>query len=122
MELWAADETRLLIEGARALVALLTDNATLVGAQRRAIHIADAVDPEDRLVRWLAEVLYLGSVEGFLVTDAAIELSEGGVQGSVLGVPDAHDQLRLEIKAVTYHDLTLERGPTQVRARVVFDV
>lgn len=126
VELWAPDEPALLVEGARALVELLTEGAE-VGAD--AEHMAErtleltAMDPEDRLVRWLSEVLYWATVEGFLVVDAALELLGGtGLRGRVQGQTNAEELLRTEIKAVTYHDLRLERGPAGVRARVVFDV
>jgi SHS2 domain-containing protein len=121
VELWAPDEPALLEEGARALVELLTEGAPIGGTATRTVELP-AIDPEDRLVRWLSEVLYLATVEGFLVASAALELRGAGLRGSVRGQPDAADRLRTEIKAVTYHDLHLERGPAGVRARVVFDV
>jgi SHS2 domain-containing protein len=121
VELWAPDEPALLEEGARALVELLTEGAPLVGTAERAVEL-EAIDPEDRLVRWLSEVLYLATVEGFLVTGAALELPDAALRGTVRGMPAAAAALRTEIKAVTHHDLRLERGPQGVRARVVLDV
>jgi SHS2 domain-containing protein len=121
VELWAPDEPALLVEGARALVELLTDGARVHATAERAVELS-ALDPEDRLVRWLGEVLYLATVEGFLVGDATLELPASGLHGTVRGQPDAAELVRTEIKAVTYHDLRLERGPAGVRARVVFDV
>jgi SHS2 domain-containing protein len=121
VELWAPDEPTLLVEGARALVELLTEGAAIHANAERAVELV-ALDAEDRLVRWLGEVLYLATVEGFLVDDAALELAGTGLRGTVRGQPDAADRLRTEIKAVTYHDLRLERGTAGVRARVVFDV
>lgn len=129
VELWAPDEAALLVEGARALVELLTEGAVIRATAERPLELT-AIDPEDRLVRWLGEVLYLAAVEGFLVHDATITLSGTlsgtlpgtSLRGTVRGQPDAEALLRTEIKAVTYHDLRLERGPAGVRARVVFDV
>jgi SHS2 domain-containing protein len=121
IELWAPDEPALLVEGARALVELLTDGATVDGTTARVVAL-EALDAEDRLVRWLAEVLYLATTEGFLVCDAALELSGSRLRGTVRGQADAAERLVTEIKAVTYHDLRLERGPAGFRARVVFDV
>lgn len=125
VELWAPDEAALLVEGARALVELLTEGAVIRASAERPMELT-AIDPEDRLVRWLGEVLYLAAVEGFLVHDASLVLSGvlpgASLRGTVRGQPDAEALLRMEIKAVTYHDLRLERGPAGVRARVVFDV
>lgn len=121
IELWAPDETSLLLEGARAVIELLTDGATILANDERPVELT-ALDPEDRLVRWLSEVLYLASTEGFLVADASLTLSDSGLRGAMRGEADASSRLRTEIKAVTYHDLRLEHGPQGVRARVVFDV
>ena len=53
----------------------------------------------------------------------ALELAAPGrLRGRVQGQAGAAERVRTEIKAVTYHDLRLERGPAGVRARVVFDV
>lgn len=126
VELWAPDEPALLVEGARALVELLTEEAEVRAPAERMVERTlelSAIDPEDRLVRWLAEVLYWATVEGFLVVDAALELAAPGrLRGRVQGQAGAAERVRTEIKAVTYHDLRLERGPAGVRARVVFDV
>lgn len=121
LELWAPDEPALLVEGARALVGLLTEAPPPSGDASRPVELR-ALDPEDRLVRWLSEVIYLATVEGFLVTDAALTLAGDGLRGTARGVAEAGSRLRTEIKAVTYHDLELVRGPQQVRARVVLDV
>lgn len=121
VELWAPDEPALLEEGARALVELLTEGAEVRGAAERTVELP-ALDPEDRLVRWLSEVLYWATAEGFLVAGATLELPGTALRGTVRGQANAADRLRTEIKAVTYHDLRLERGPHGVRARVVFDV
>jgi len=121
VELWAPDEPALLVEGARALVELLTEDGEVRATAERTVELS-AIDPEDRLVRWLAEVLYWATVDGFLVTDATLALPDTALRGTVRGQSNAAALVRTEIKAVTYHDLRLERGPTGVRARVVFDV
>ena len=123
LEFWAPDEAALLVQGARAIIELLTEGNPLPTTEpgSRPIEL-EALDPEDRLVRWLGEVLYLASVEGFLGTDAQLELSDNSLRGTVHGHADAAEHLRTEIKAVTYHDLQLQRAPGQVRARVIFDV
>ncbi|MEM7152860.1 MAG: archease [Myxococcota bacterium] len=123
LEFWAPDEARLLVQGARAVIELLTEGTPLPTTEPSARPLQlDALDPEDRLVRWLSEVLYLASVEGFLCTDATLELPDGALRGTVYGHADASEHLRTEIKAVTYHDLKLQRSPGEARARVIFDV
>ncbi|MCH9680041.1 MAG: archease [Deltaproteobacteria bacterium] len=121
IELWAPDEAGLLIEGARAVIALLTEGAVLHASATRTLELS-GLDPEDRLVRWLSEVLYLASSEGWLTTDADLTLTGNALRGTLHGHPQGLGLLRTEIKAVTYHDLTLVRVPGRVRAQVVLDV
>lgn len=121
IEVWAPDEAALLVEGARAVIEILTESATVSTTAERPVALS-ALDPEDRLVRWLSEVLYLASTEGFLVADAALELDEHDLRGTLRGEAGATARLRTEIKAVTYHDLRLRCDDQGCRARVVFDV
>jgi len=122
LELWAPTEAELLEEGAQALIALLTEDAQVGAKVERALHI-DAVDPTDRLVRWLNEVLYLAISEGFLVAEADLVLHETGLDARVRGQDDGSASLRAEIKSVTYHDLVLtRRDDGSWSARVVMDV
>ena len=120
IELWADDLPALLAEGARALVEILTDGATLVATAERPIEL-DAIDDEDRLVRFLNEVVWLALGEGFLVVDATLEPTPTGLRGHVRGSLDA-GKIVTEVKSATYHDLTLTRTPEGLRAQVVIDV
>jgi SHS2 domain-containing protein len=119
-ELWADDLPSLLAEAARAIVEILTDHATVPSTDRRSIEL-DAFDDEDRLVRWLNEVIWLALGEGFVVADAALESTETGLVGLAFGTLDPA-LVVTEVKSATYHDLTLVRERDQLRARVVLDV
>lgn len=118
LELWAPTEEALLVEGARALVEILTDGAPLTPTTSRTVEL-DAVDPEDRLVRWLNEVLLLGIIEGLLVAEARVTLVDEGLRAEVRGAPGV---VKNELKSVTYHDLVFEVTPDGARARVIIDV
>jgi SHS2 domain-containing protein len=121
---WAESEEALLAEAARALVAVMTGSAPPApdaAWTERTLSI-EALDAEDRLVRWLNEVLYLAVHEGFLVRRAAIALSGTGLTATVAGEPGARARLETELKSVTYHDLRLERSGGRWRARFVVDV
>jgi len=122
IEAWASSEEDLLVEAARALVAVLTEQAEVTGADRIELRL-DALDPEDRLVRWLNEVLWLAIGKGFLIRDADIELLPNGLRASLVGRADAADQLVTEVKCTTYHGLRLaQEEPGRYVARVVVDV
>jgi SHS2 domain-containing protein len=121
LEFWGATEVEVLRAGADALVEILTDGATPTADAVVEVDL-EAVDPADRLVRWLGEVLYLAMVEGFLVVEADLTLHEGGLRGTLRGEADARDRLTTEIKAATYHDLHLGTDGVRWTARVVLDV
>lgn len=120
LEIWAPDLPALLVEAARALIEILTDGAKLEAVEDRTIEL-DAIDDEDRLVRFLNEVVWLALGQQFLLVDADLELTPTGLRGRVHGSLDARS-IVTEVKSATYHDLTLTRTPEGVRAQVVIDV
>lgn len=121
LEIWARDDAELLRVGARAIVDLLTESASVTSSEHRIVEL-DVVDDADRLVRFLAEVLFLGMVEGYLVDDAHFEFEPGRLRATLHGQSGAQSLLRAEIKSVTYHDLHIVRTEGRVTAVVVLDV
>ena len=129
IELWAPSHSDLLIVGARAIVDILTDGADIPTTSKRVIEF-DPVDAEDRLVQWLNEIIVAAVVDGFLATDAVIELAgerheelpSARLRAQVNGQDQAHERIVTELKSATYHDLKLESDQRGVRARVVIDV
>jgi SHS2 domain-containing protein len=122
LEIWAGSEEQLLEEAARAVVALVTEDEAGTGDERRRIRL-EALDPGDRLVRWLNEIVHLAVAEGFLVGSAEVSLDgPGGLRADLRGRARAFDGLRGEVKAVTYHGLRLDREGDRWRAVVVIDV
>jgi SHS2 domain-containing protein len=120
--LWAESEEALLVEGARAIVAELTQGARVEPNASRALGVT-AVDREDRLVQWLNEVLVLALLEGFLVHDAEITLREDGLDAVLSGEAGAHAKIHTELKSATYHDLALAKDAAgRWTAQVVVDV
>ncbi len=120
-ELWGTSLGDLLREGARATVEVLVDGVLPDGDDRREVQLA-AIDDEDRLVRWLNEVLYLAIVEGFLATDADLRITDTGLAGEARGHADARDRVVTEVKSATYHDLVVREEGDRWVARVVMDV
>ena len=121
LELWGPSEAAMLREGLLALVAVLTEGATVAADERRSVEI-DALDPEDRLVRWLNELLYLASVEGFVAADAGLELTDCGLRAVLRGTRDGHALLATEVKSATYHGVAVVHERDRVTGRVILDV
>ncbi|MEM6995505.1 MAG: archease [Myxococcota bacterium] len=118
IEVWAPTEAALLARAAVALTELLTDGATVPATAQRTVKL-ECFDPEDRLVQWLSEVLYWATTEHFLLAHADVTLSPNTLAAALYGAPG---DVACEIKAVTYHDLSLVVHADHVTARIVFDV
>ena len=121
LELWAGSEEALLGVGARAIVAVLTEDADVSGSDERLVEL-DTVDAEDRLVQWLNEIIVAAIVDGFLTTSADITLRSGGLAATLRGRCDAAELVATELKSATYHDLRLEQRDGAWHAHVVIDV
>jgi SHS2 domain-containing protein len=121
LELWGPSEEALLREGLFALVAILTDGATIPRQHDREVEL-EALDPEDRLVRWLNELLYMATVSGFVPADAELTLTGRGLRAVIVGTSDGHALLTTEIKSATYHGVAVVHERDRVTARVILDV
>lgn len=93
---------------------------------------------EDLLVAWLEELLFLFEVDSLLFSGAGVRVEEGPDGGPGPGPdpesfrlhatargevydPERHP-LKVLIKGVTYHELTVEETPNGWWARVIFDI
>ena len=118
---WTLEE--LFVNAARALYEI---QGRFDLADRRLIKIeltADSV--EELLVHWLAELLYRFSAEGVCFTHFRIQFTppnkltaqmEGGQ------VDFTHSEVSEEVKAVTYHQLSVQETADGWTATVIFDV
>ena len=79
-----------------------------------------AHDSESLLVSFLNEILFLGEVEGIGFDKFDLKLHEGALVGELHGAPLMHQEK--EIKAVTYHNLSIQKTQQGLRVNIVFDV
>jgi SHS2 domain-containing protein len=80
---------------------------------------------EELLVAWLNELLYVYSVEKMVFSGfSEADLGENTFSALVAG--ERFDPVRhsadMEIKAATYHDLSVRRDRGGWKARIIFDV
>ena len=118
LRLWSDSLPGLLQQGALALTELLMDGQAVAATEERSIAV-EGLDQPDVLVRWLAELLYLATVDGFVTAHAEPTVQGLRVAATLRG---ACVGVRQEIKAVTYHDLSVVQSDGQWTARVVLDV
>ena len=109
---------------ALGLMSVITEPSTVQPVDRRSIDIR-ARDRENLLVRWLTEILFLYDAERFLMADATVDLiQETTLKATILGQkysPSIHE-LKLDVKAITYHQLTVEKIDDLWIARVFVDI
>jgi len=119
LEVWAPDLRGLFVQSAQGMMAL--SGARLEQApQVRRIFELEAPDPESLLVAFLGELLFLAETEGLGFDGFEITLLENRLRAGVSGAPLAWRDK--EIKAVTYHNLTIRETSRGLEARIVFDV
>ena len=119
LEVWGPDAVALFTAAATGMNRLMGIALAEDSRRNRRIEL-EAADREGLLVDFLAELLYLGEVEGrgFDVFDLAV--SGNRLTGTIDGAPIASQTK--EIKAVTYHRLRIHETDRGLRTRVVFDV
>lgn len=120
----AADPPDLFATAARGLFDLIVSADSLRPRQTLSLKV-DGADWPDLLVNWLRELLYLWSAKGLLVQSVHInDIAAVRVAADV--AVDLYDPARhaidCEIKAVTYHQVAVERKVTGWEAKIIFDV
>lgn len=107
-----------------AMVDQIVDRKNLTGNKAMALRVRGD-DRADLLVNWLRELLFLWNGEGKLVKRISVStVSEIQIEAS-LGFeedPAGRHAILNEIKAVTYHQLTVDRLPGGWAATIIFDV
>ena len=106
------------------LIFVIAGNSNIEPLVERTINIP-AIDRENLLVRWLTEVLFLYDAEKFLTAAVEFEvLNDTFLKAKILGEPfnARKHKLRLDIKAITYHQLKIEEHSGIWTARVFVDI
>ena len=114
----------LFVNAAYALYDLITDIGILEGKEKEKITVTGA-DWPDLMVNWLREILFFWNGREALVKKTAIvSISENKLSAMIFYDPYNPDQhaIKLEIKAVTYHQLQVVSGPRGWEGRIIFDI
>lgn len=111
-------------QAATGLMSVILDLSSVQAIVKREVTL-QAPDLETLLVKWLTEILYLYDGEGFVSKQFEIcQLHDYGLQAVILGEAFAEGThfTRLDVKAVTYHQLEVEETGDGVRVRVFLDI
>jgi SHS2 domain-containing protein len=120
----APDLARLFERAAWGMFSVTTDVAVARPTETSRISI-DAPDRVALLVRWLSELNYRHVTEHRILSKfEVVALSEQHLEADVSGeiFDSARHTIFTEIKAVTFHDLQLERDEHGWKARIIFDL
>lgn len=121
---WGATREEVFRNAARALFHLIVDPESVVPREEMTLRV-EGRDPPDLLVNWLSELLYLQDAEGWLFRDFTVNsLADTSLAAVARGEKrdPARHQLKLLVKAVTYHQLRLEQTAAGWRAQVYVDI
>ena len=106
------------------MLGLMVD-LTGVAARSTLPLMVDAWGHEELLHDFLSALLVACTARGFVASELSVEaIDERSVRASATGetLDLTRHAVRGEIKAVTYHELTVERVLDGWRARIIFDV
>lgn len=124
LRVWAPDLPELLSEAARGMNALAGVKMDTANPVSRPIQLT-AADGESLLVTFLSELLYLAEQENLAFDSFALTITAGAqgglrLDGILHGASIA--AISKAIKAVTFHNLHIQKTPDGLEATVVFDV
>jgi len=114
----------LFLSAAAGLFDSITDIDNVRCAERFDIE-AEALDLEDLMIAWLRELLYYHHVKGYLFKEFSItEMTDTQIKGAACGerFDENRHSIKREIKAATYHDLSVREMEKGWKAIVIFDV
>ncbi len=124
IHVFGADAKDLFANAAFALFDLITNIDTLKGLNEYEVRITGN-DWPDTMVNWLRELLYLWTCKEMLVKTTNISyLTKHELTARVNFDPydpDRHE-IKNEIKAVTYHQIQVEKGAPGWESKIILDV
>ena len=109
---------------AAGMMSVILDTSTVVAHETRPVEIYGS-DREQMLVRWLSEVLYLYDGQRFAAAEFSLqELTPTHLRATIRGEPlDAErHRTKVDVKAVTYHQLEVHDSGQRAFVRVFLDI
>ena len=109
---------------AEALMSIILDVTSVEGKESKEVSISGS-DLEQLLVKWLAEILYLYDGQRFVgktftITDLTPRYLKAGIIGEHFS--DLKHRTKLDVKAITYHQLCVRQSADGAEVRVFLDI
>lgn len=119
VRVWAEDLSSLFVEAAGAMNSL-SGTVTGPGPRLTRTFEAEAPDAESLLVAFLSELVYLEEQENLAFDRFDLDIYDRRLKVTMEGAPV--ERVDKAIKAVTYHNLNIEKTDKGLEATIVFDV
>lgn len=114
------DLEELFANAAHAMFSELVDLRLVAPNVRRSVHV-DGTDHESLLVNWLNQLLFLHETRDEVYSDFDIhDLTSQALWATVRG--EHSEDVRMIIKAATYHDLVIQDTGEGYVVPIIFDV
>ncbi len=113
----------LFVQAGRGLREMISTDAEVEIREKRSIE-ATGQDEGELLVNWLNEILFVFETGFFPASFTVSEIGRGKVRGIVEGEPFNRERhpIEREVKAVTYHQLNVEKTAQGWRVTVFVDL
>ena len=112
------------VNAALALQDLSVDLDSIAARDEVSIAV-DGENAQELLVNWLSQILYLFDAEGWVLREFKLaRLEDRGLEAVARGERFDRERhhVKLQVKAITYHQLALEKAPGGWRAQVYVDI
>jgi SHS2 domain-containing protein len=109
---------------ALGLTSIIVEAASVDPLSQRVVTLK-GTDSENLLVRWLSEIIYLYDGEDFLISSVQImRLVHNELEATLAGekLIEGKHKLKMDVKAITYHQLKVDETHEGVYLRVFLDI
>lgn len=123
MAVYAANLSELYSKSAFAMFDLIADTSKVEPKLSMVIEV-EGNNPEELMVNWLSELLYVLESRSLLLVEFDIlELDRNRLKAEVRGelYDPARHEFFTEIKAATYHQLRIEKVGNHWKVQIIFD-
>lgn len=120
----AATREELFVEAARGLTSLLVENVGDVRPLITETIQLTGTEVDYLLFDWLNELLFRFETSKLLCCEFIVRLSDQGLEATIRGEPcdPARHQLAHEVKAITYHGLSVQHTESGWQTQLILDI